>query len=195
MLKKVSLLSSLAILLLTFVVRGQAALVGTSVTGSLTFSGDPSNYFDPLLGFVPATGYLNASGTTVMVSNSAVEFGFDDGASIISADFSGNQLTVNDTVEISGPNNSFQMNFMDSAFAGQYLSSISDNFPLSAHSLTGNLVALNYSGGNLSTGESLTAKFAVIPVPEPSMAGLAMLIILASCLFFARKRRIRFVQD
>ena len=194
MLKKVSLLSSLAILLLTFVVRGQAALVGTSVTGSLTFRGDPSNYFDPLYGFVPTIGYLNASGTTVTVSGSAVEFGFSDGASIISADFSGSQLTVNDTVEIPGANNSFQMTFMDSAFAGQYLSSISDNFPLSAHSLTGNLITLNYAGANLSSGESLTAKFDVIPVPEPSAAGLAAFAMSAFVLFFVHKRLIRFAE-
>ena len=105
-----------------------ASLVGTSVTGSLTFSGDPSNYFNPGYGFVPASGYLNFSGVTVTVSNSAVEFGYDDGASRISADFSDNKVTISDLIELSGPTNGFQMTFTDSAFGGKGLIANSNRF-------------------------------------------------------------------
>jgi len=42
------------------------SLLGTSVTGELTFEGVPVNQFDPLNGHVPA-GYLNAAGTTVTI--------------------------------------------------------------------------------------------------------------------------------
>ncbi len=138
----------LALLLAIVVLPAKATLVGTSVTGSLTFPSDPSNYFDPGYGFVPATGYLNVSGTTVTVSDSAVEFGCDDYASLISADFSHNQLTIRDLNEIAETNNSFQLMFTDSALNGQYLIPKSDSFPLNGFSLVGDAITLDYPGGN-----------------------------------------------
>ncbi len=178
-----------AILLSIFALPGNATLAGTSVTGSLTFGGDPSNYFDPGYGFVPA-GYLNASGTTVTISNSAVEFGFDDGSSRISANFSDHQLTVSDLIEISGAANSFQMIFTDAAFVGQYLIPISDSFPLSDYSVAGDVMTLNYPGGRPSVGQTLTASFTVAPVPEPSSFESVLISVFAALGFFlARDRR------
>ena len=166
MLKKIFTLTPLVIVLSVFAVPGYAGLVGTSVTGSLTFAGDPSNYFDPGYGFVPATGYLNISGTTVTVSDSAVEFGFNDGASLISADLSDNHLTINDLIEISGPANSFQMSFTDTALAGQYLIPVSDSFPLYGRSAVGDVITLNYPGSNPAAGQTFTAlRCRNLPVP------------------------------
>ena len=181
-----STLLPVAILLSVFALPGNATLAGTSVTGSLVFSGDPSNYFDPGYGFVPA-GYLNASGTTVTISDTAVEFGFNDGSSLISADFSDNHLTIGDLIEISGPTNSFQMIFTDTAFTGQYLIPVSDGFPLSDHSVTGDLMTLDYPGGNPSVGQTLTASFTVAPVPEPATAAsLAISVLATLAIFFVR---------
>src|ERR1700761_5976794 len=89
----------LTAILSAFAVAGHAAtLVGTSVTGALIFSGDASmtNYFDPINGFA-APGDLNFldNSTTVTISDTAVEFGYDDGVSnAFSAGFSDHQLTI-----------------------------------------------------------------------------------------------------
>ncbi len=184
------LLLPAAILLSVFALPGSAALVGTSVTGSLTFAADPSNYFDPAYGFVPATGYLNASGTTVTISNSAVEFGFDDASSLISADFSDTQLTINDLIETAGPTNSFQTLFTDTAFAGQSLALVSDSFPLADYSVAGDVITLDYSGGNPTVGQTLTATFNLVSTPEPATAGTVFVCFLATLgVFLARKHR------
>jgi hypothetical protein len=161
-----------ALLLSLFALSANASLVGTSVTGSLTFSGDPSNYFNPGYGFVPATGYLNFSGITVSISDSAVEFGYDDGSSRISADFSSNNLNISDLIELSGPTNGFQMTFTDTAFGGKYLIPSSHSFPISGYSLVGDVITLDYSGGNPTQGQTLTAAFTIDSIPEPSVLGL-----------------------
>ncbi|MGC2659540.1 MAG: hypothetical protein WA324_16405, partial [Bryobacteraceae bacterium] len=118
---RISTLLSAAILFGALAFDGQSAtLAGTSVTGSLVFPGDPSNYFNPGYGFAPP-GDLNAidASPTVTISDAAVEFGYDDGfANAISADFTGNMLTVTDVVEGTGANLGFTMTFSDSAFAG-----------------------------------------------------------------------------
>ncbi len=191
----ISKLLPLAMLVSGFALPGNAALTGSSVSGSLTFTGDPSNYFDPGYGFVPAAGYLNGSGTTVTISNSAVEFGFDDGSSRISADFSGNRLTISDLIETGGPNNGFELIFTDPAFSLQSLSPVSDNFPISFRSLMGNIITLDYAGGTPAVGQTLTATFDVTPVPEPSTLGSVFISVLAaSGLFFTRSRRPKFSQ-
>lgn len=178
----------ISILLSVYALPGNATLVNTSVTGSLTFAGHASNYFDPGFGFVPATGYLNTSGTTVTISDSAIEFGFDDGGSLITADFSDNQVTVKDLIETPGPTNSFQMMFTDPAFAGQYLLRAADSFPLSGFSLTGNVITFDYAGGNPTTGQTLSATFNVTAVPEPSTLGSLSVAVLAAVAFsFARR--------
>ena len=180
---------ALPVMLLPLVaLPGKGALAGTSVTGSLTFSGDPSNYFDPGYGFVPSTGYLNTSSTTVAISNSAVEFGYDDGGNRLSADFTDAQLSVNDLVESAGSNLGWQMTFSDPAFAGESLFLVSDSLPLSGYSVTGDLITLNYAGGSVTAGQNLTATFAITSTPEPSTAGALVLSGFAALVFcFVRK--------
>jgi uncharacterized membrane protein len=175
-----------AILLPVLAVPGNATLVGTAVTGSLTFSGDPSNYFDPGYGFVPA-GYLNTSGTTVTVSDSAVEFGYDDGASRISANFSDSSVTISDLTELPGPTNAFRLTFTDAAFTGQHLVAGADSLPLSDYSLSGDVITLDYLGGNPSQEQTLDAVFTVTSAPEP--ATLGFIAISALLLRLRRPRR------
>ncbi len=177
--KTICTLWAAAMLMGILAVPGNAALVGSSVNGSLTFDGDPSNYFDPGYGFVPATGYLNTSGTTVTVSSSAVEFGFDDGSSLISANFSDSQLIITDLIETSGPTNSFRMIFTDSAFSLQSLLRVSDSFPLSDYSITGNVISLGYAGSTPNAGQTLTATFDFINSPEPASLGLISVSAIA----------------
>ena len=164
-----------------------ASLVGTSVTGSLVFSGDPANYFDPNNGFVPAAGYLNASGPTVTISSNAVEFGYDDGASRISADFSGNQITLGDLIELAGPANAFAVSFTDAAFTGQYLIPVSDSFPLSSYSIAGDVLTLDYPGGTPNQGQDFSATFTI--APSPSSATACLFSVAAGAVLLIRKRR------
>jgi len=188
---KLSTFLSTAALLSVLSVSGNATLVGTAVTGSLTFSGDPSNYFDPGYGFVPA-GYLNVSGATVTVSDSAVEFGYDDGASRISANFSDSGVTISDLSELPGQANAFRLTFTDAAFAGQHLVAGADSLALSDYSLAGDVITLDYPGGNPSQGQTLTAVFTISSAPEPSTLGLiAISALLSLALFRTSKLRLR----
>jgi hypothetical protein len=188
---KLSALLSAAVLLSLLSVPGNATLVGTSVTGSITFSGDPSNYFNPGYGFVPA-GYLNVSGTTVTVSDSALEFGYDDGASRISANFSDSSVTISDLIELSGPPNAFRLTFTDTAFAGQHLVAGADSLPLSDYSLVGDVITLDYPGGNPSQGQTLSAIFTITSAPEPATLGLISIsALLCLALFRTSKFPVR----
>ncbi len=185
---KLSTLLSAAVLLSVFSLPGNATLVGTAVTGSLSFSGDPSNYFDPGYGFVPA-GFLNLSGTTVTVSDSAAEFGYDDGASRISANFSDSSVTINDLIELSGATNAFRLTFTDAAFAGRHLVAGANSLPLSDYSLNGDVITLDYPGGNPSQGQTLTAVFTITSAPEPATPGF---IAISALLFLALFRTSKF---
>jgi hypothetical protein len=91
--------------------------VGTSVTGGLFFSNfisayGTTNYFNPALGYVPA-GYGNAAGTTVTIGP-GIDFGYADGASTETADFTGTTLAVSDA-DVYGTY-PFKMTFTDPAF-------------------------------------------------------------------------------
>ena len=113
-----------------FVISGPVlatTLIGTQVTGALYFAGySPNNYFDPANGLVPA-GYLNVAGPTVTISSNAVEFGYNDGTVVITADFTENQLVVTDHPMLNGNYRPIQMAFTNSAFSS--LSTVSDSFP------------------------------------------------------------------
>ena len=179
-----------------FAVAGHAAtLVGTSVTGSLVFSGDPSmtNYFDPINGFA-APGDLNFidNSTTVTISDTAVEFGYDDGVSnAFSADFSDHQLTITDLVEGTGTNFGFTMTFSDSAFSGQYLVPVNSLTLIESYSSAAGVFTLSSTGGSVTAGETLTDTFNVASVPEPSTQGFVCLALLAfGTLVFRSFRRI-----
>jgi hypothetical protein len=159
----------------------KAALVGSPVTGSLQFDGGGGlNVFDPILGFVPA-GYLNSSGTTVTISSSAVEFGFDDFSSLVSADFTDGQLVLSDHVEATGPDFPFTMSFADPRFAGATISKNSDTFPLT-YSLSGDVLTVNWAGADVTAGQNFIATFGVATstVPEPSTFGAMLLSGLAA---------------
>ncbi|MFO0969316.1 MAG: PEP-CTERM sorting domain-containing protein [Gemmataceae bacterium] len=128
---RVGVLGLLGLALLSTDAR--ADLIGTSVSGQMKIDGDVtnSNWFDPAKGKVPA-GFLNTAGTTVQISGSAVEFGFDDGPGAFTnrntADFNGSSLTLQD-ISSSGVSASITYIFVDSALNGLALSTGSNSFP------------------------------------------------------------------
>jgi hypothetical protein len=156
--------------------RAREDLLGTSVTGQLTFNGGPTNYFDPANGFVLA-GSLNTAGTTVTVQNPAVEFGFADLANTDTANFTGTTLTVTDVVAgtTGSPIAPFTMTFTDAAFAGLPLSVISDTFSTAlTASLVGTTLTITAPSEAIVPGStySLSLNISSTPVPEPSSLAL-----------------------
>ncbi len=123
----------------------RADLLGSKVSGSLTFLNAPTNYFDPANGFVPS-GFGNHSSASQVTINSGVEFGFDDGSNRDTADFTGHGLTVGDLCldgfECLG-NAGFHMTFTDPAFTSASLitNSLGVTFTFSGDTLT-----VNYPG-------------------------------------------------
>ncbi len=160
-----------------FCASAHAAFVSTSVTGFLQFGADTSNYFDPVYDFVP-NGYLNSAGTTVTISSSVPEFGYDDRTNLFTADFTDNQLIVSELVETSGPNLPFMMTFADAALTGLSIGTASGSFPLS-YSLGGDLLIIRGTGGNVGSGQTFAETFNFIPAPEPSTEGLLLFSGLA----------------
>jgi hypothetical protein len=135
-----SLLVILSLSVCGFAARADG--VGTSVTGGLYFSDfisgyGTTNYFNPAQGYVPA-GYGNTTGTTVTIGPE-VEFGYYDGASTETADFTGTTLTVSDD-DIYGTY-PFKMTFTDTSFTG--------------FTLLSNTAGLTYS----FSGDTLTVLF------------------------------------
>lgn len=140
--------------------------IGTDVTGSLTFNGSSTNYFDAANGFVPP-GYGNSSGSTTVTIGSGIEFGFSDSVNLNTADFTGSTLTI--TNEVLSPNIAglLQMIFTDSAFTGFTLAS--NDLGLT-YSFTGNTLTIDRAEGEYSGVHSTVFNYttAASPVPEPS---------------------------
>ena len=148
----------------------RATLIGTQVTGSLNFPGWPQNFFDPANGRVPA-GYLNSNGITVTISSNAVEYGYNDGTVLISADFTGTQLVVTDHVMLTAPHyNPIELVFSNTTFSS--LQKVSDTFPNGGltSSLSGNVITLDWAGGGLTNGQTLQAVFYVNPPASPALS-------------------------
>lgn len=123
-----------------------AQLLGSQVTGSLNFNGGANNFFDPANGFVPG-GFLNTAGPTVTIAEPAVEFGFDDGANLDTANFTATQLIIRDVVNGAGAS-PWSMTFISTAFLGATLVEDSDSFPTggATASLVGDTITVNWAG-------------------------------------------------
>lgn len=123
-------LKSAAAIILCLPLLCQAGLEGTSVSGSLRFVGT-KNYFDPVNGKVP-TGVGNTASTQVNIGSPLVEFGFDDGFSRITANFSAFRLTISETAYQSGDSSVERYTFNNPAFEGRVAVQVSNSYPSTA---------------------------------------------------------------
>jgi hypothetical protein len=159
----------LAAIILTFtanrLVRGMT-IIGTPVGGCLDFAARMQNYFDPVNGWVPES-YLNFAGTTVAISDDAVEFGFADETAEVSANFTGTQLIITDHLLYDTYYNPFQMLFTNCAVTS--LALVSDTFPSGGitNSLSGSVITLNWAGGDCEGESTFQAVFDVTVPPGP----------------------------
>lgn len=173
-----------------------ASLLGQSVTGSLIFQGDPSNYFDPA-NFLdtlpgPPPEYLNNAilvppgGSTVTIQGPAIEFGSFDGFGLYSADFTDTQLIVSEAVISSFTGVPFIMTFTLAPDQFSSVSEISDTFPdgLTASLDSAGVLTVvwpNTTGPTFFPGVSFTAIFNIESqrpspsAPEPSILALLSL--------------------
>ena len=174
-----------ASLLVSAPLRAKAQLAGTDVTGSIYFNGGFTiDGYDPKNGAVPA-GYENTAGTTVPISNTAVEFGFSDGYNFDTADFTSVTLTLTDQVNMNGAV-PWQQTFTDPDFSG-VITKTSDTFDDGGvtASASGDTLTLNWAGTN-ATDVTYTAVLDVgsaLQVPEPSswaMIGLGAGLLVLS---------------
>ncbi len=162
----------------------QAQLLGTTVTGALEFpqATDPTeNWYDPTsnpFNLVPS-GFNNftANGPTVTIDGNS-EFGYNDGASFITADFSDNTLTITDSA-VAGGSTPWDQIFTDTAFTGASFSTVTDSFGLASATLSGDVITIVWGGvaDSETPATEYSATFEITPlnstpVPEPTSLAL-----------------------
>jgi hypothetical protein len=202
--------SSLALMSATFGATAHAAIVGSTVTGSLYGMGaTPGAYntalnaFDPASGTVPA-GYGNSLSNIVTVTDPGIEFAAIAGGGTLAApgvasytvDLTNSTLTIHEVDAYPSGIGGFQVVLADPSFAGLMFTKTSDTFATGGftESLVGDTLTLSV-GPNcvLGTGcifaASSTATWSVSPVPLPATAWL-MLSGLGGLIALARGARL-----
>jgi len=173
---------AVALCAVAFALPSWADLVGTNVTGSLTFSGNLQNFYDPQNGSVPPTGYENSSSAynspTVPISNTAIEFGFSGGGNLDVTDFTATGFTFSITSSTAGGSPGLQLRLSDPVFADLTLKNVFDNYPNEgfSFSLTGDTISV-YSPGFSGTGDYRAEFTLTSAIPEPASFGLCFGLI------------------
>ncbi|HEX4795821.1 MAG TPA: hypothetical protein VH370_18680 [Humisphaera sp.] len=159
----------------------RGALPGSAVSGVLNLPGFTGpNFFDPANHLVPP-GFENSSSATVNISVGQSEFGYQDSANFIVADFGSTTFLLSDFSTNGSAAQS--LTFTDSAFSGLSLVKTNDTYPGGVTaSLSGNTITL--STALFTSPGNFNAQFTLQAVPEP-----ASLCILGCAGFLLLKRR------
>jgi hypothetical protein len=170
-----------------------ADLLGTTVTGTLNFTGLPANYFDAANGFVPTMGYDNSSSTRVTIADPDVEFGAGFPANTDTADFTATQLILSDMVVSASRNTPFTMTFTDSAFVGLSVTETFDSFVNGGTTATldDDTLTVSWNGGLVSPGTLQAIYDLELATPEPQSWAL----IFAGVALLASIRKYRQLRD
>ena len=125
-----------------------------------------------------------------------MEFGIQDASNTDLANFSATQFTIEDIVASSVPaggiNSPFTMTFVDTAFAGEALSKVSDSFPHGGLtlSLSGDKITAMWAGGTVNPNDDYTSTVVLSAVPEPATWAVVGLSAGVLALVMQRKRRV-----
>ena len=148
-----------------------ASLTGSSVSGQLFdlgVTGVPDNLFDPSRGFVPPIYGNFPNGPNNVIIDSVfgdVEFGFNNAIDVVSADFTGNSVTVEDDVLFTRVIDSITLEFTDALFAGATVTLGTDNFPSPfTETLVGDVLTLSTPSSAGTRGQVFDATFNITPV-------------------------------
>lgn len=170
-----------------------AGLIGATVTGTLNFGSNSTNYFDPAGGIVPA-GYGNSAPANHVnvVIGGGTEFGIFT-TSALTANFSDTQLVISNVNMIVVGYVPWVMTFSSTAFGGQNLSLVSQTFaPGLTSSLVGNLITINWAGnGSVPSGTSMQATYNIGTVGVPDGGATALLLAGALLTLAAGRRQLK----
>lgn len=167
-----------------------------TITGTIKFGADTTNYYDPannsVFGGVPA-GYGNSGGQPVAVG-AGVEFGYQDSATLDTADFTFNSLVITSVIAAdAGGAASWTQTFTTDTpgfFNGLILTN--DTFLDGViWGVVGNKLTVSW-GGTDFPGTTGTATFSfdgVAPVPLPAALPLFATILVGGGLVAWRRRR------
>ena len=160
----------------------------TTLDGFLGFGGGGTNFFDPANLFVPA-GFGNSSSPNAVLVGAGVEFGYQDGAALIQADFTSSTLTLTDNCHQSSGCSFLSVHLVFTASTPGFFSNFqgvggTNDFPnTKGFSLVGDTVTLDWSGGQAAFGETFDADFSFgaasatpLPAALPMFIGGAGLI-------------------
>lgn len=181
---------------LAFSCPALADLIGTQVTGyyGAEASYPNNNLFDPDTNVIPPD-YLNSGGTTVTVSGTAVEFGEETRPVRITADFTGDTLTLTASPVDPPVTSTTPVSYVFTG-TGQFtsLATIADNFTDGGLIANLNDQTLTFQwAGQTEFTQPLTATYAIGSVsgvgetPEAPTAWLAGGALIAALLYRNRK--------
>ncbi len=169
-----------------------AGLVGATVTGTLKFGANPTNYFDFTNGYVPA-GFLNSNpnGITVTIGAGS-EFGYNDGFSSIVANFSDTQLVITDILGSSSAG-AWTMTFYSTEFSSFSISGSPTLVPITLNlPSTGPLMTVIWGGAPTSNGIQAPGTYsATINISVPDAGSTALLLGLVLVAFALATRSLR----
>ena len=148
-----------------------ADLIGTTVAGSLSFTGTGStNFLDPAQGVVP-DGYGNDFGPNVVIG-SGPEFGLSDNIVLYAFDFSNSTLHLSNSTYEPTQETGFVATFTDPAFNSFRV--IDNTLAGLTFSFSGDVLTLNFTGfsaqldGNVGTADVSLFTLGAVATPEPS---------------------------
>lgn len=184
--------SSLALIAVISVAAYGSASAATTISGTLNFGSDSTNYYDPANLFVPA-GYGNFAGLPVTVG-AGVEFGFDDGLNLITADFTFTSLVI---TNVTGPDTGGAAAWTQTFKAGTAglfdgLTLINDTFLKGVtYGLVGDTLTVSWVGTDLEdiTGAVTFAFNGPSEVPLPAALPLFATILASGGLIAWRRKR------
>jgi hypothetical protein len=162
----------------------------TDLGGEIYFGGGSTNYFNPANGFVPA-GYGNTGGATGVTIGAGIEFGFQDGVNLDTANFTSTGFTISDISSSGEGASTFTMRFTANDSYFSTLSLVSDTFG-GSFSVVGN--QFTYIAPEVTGVVTRTAVFSTVAqgggVPEPATWALLLLGFGFACAGM-RKARLR----